>query len=369
MSGTLDLEVDHHPANDTLIPPPPPPAAIVAPPRVTSSNPHAFKTLLDDAITLLKYANEAGITVAPEIAQPIITAMQQHEHAAWADPSAGNLFHNITRLSAQLHPVTAATLRATKEKAHTAINNYKRTAIILAAFIIPWSILSFIFTGINTSIAADIATANRLVVSLHGQLEPSVPPAGDATLPVPLGALSDLQEFAATTRSIYRHTRELTWFVPIIEKDPVTSGTRLELDTDLLPQSATMRKNLDELTAVYQQIRSYAKSSQDDGAAAYGAVTTCLLPIFYALLGACAYSLRSFSNQLVTSTFAPSYSTVARFVIAAIGGGVIGLFNFGTGQTATLSPLAIAFLAGYSADVFFSLIDGAVDSVTKAKRA
>jgi len=61
---------------------------------------------------------------------------------------------------------------------------------------------------------------------------------------------------------------------------------------------------------------------------------------------------------------------VARFVIAAIAGGVIGLFNnFGAGQTANLSPLAISFLAGYSADVFFALIDGAVHSVAAPKKA
>ena len=57
-----------------------------------------------------------------------------------------------------------------------------------------------------------------------------------------------------------------------------------------------------------------------------------------------------------------------RFVIAAIAGGVVGLFNnFGTSQAAALSPLAIAFVAGYAVDVFFSLIDGAVNSVSKSR--
>jgi hypothetical protein len=154
-----------------------------------------------------------------------------------------------------------------------------------------------------------------------------------------------------------------------MERGPPTKDIKLELDPDLSPtQTSNLRKNLDQLTGTYQQIRSYAKYTQDDGAAVYGAVTACILPIFYALLGACAYLLRVFSAQLDTRTFSPSYSTVARFVIAAITGGVVGLFNnLAVGQMATLSPLAIAFLAGYAADVFFAFLDGAVHGVTKSK--
>ena len=369
MSKTLVLEaqVDHEPS-----------VTVVTPTPVVSHPPPedpAFRKLLRDAIILLEHAAQAGIEVPADIAQPIIAA-HQRGHAAWTDPSANTLFTDISKLGALLHPVTAETLGASRQQAHAAISTYKWTAIILAAFIVPWSILSFIFAGINTSIVNDIAVANQLVVSLHGQLEasaaaPAAEPSFDATPQfVPVNALSDLLQFAATIRSVYRHAQELSWFVPMLEKDPVTRGTRLELDPDLTPRIGKMRANLNELTASYQQIRSFAKYTQDDGAAAYGAVTTCILPIFYALLGACAYLLRSFSSQLAANVFAPSYSTVARFVIAAIAGGVIGLFNnFGAGQTANLSPLAISFLAGYSADVFFALIDGAVHSVAAPKKA
>jgi hypothetical protein len=324
-----------------------------------------LKDILDDAICLLEYAAEAGIVVEAELAQRIIEAGQRGD-AAWADASAGSLLNDITRLGALLHPVTAVTLRATKKQAHKTIESYKRIAITLAAFVVPWSLAAFVFANINTSITNDIAIANQLVVSLHAQIEAPAAQAAESTQIAPINALSDLQEFASTMRSIYRHTQELIWFVPGTEKDPVKKGTRLELDTNLSGQIGPMRKNLDELTDAYQQIRSFAKYAQDDGAAACGAVTTCILPILYALLGACAYLLRIFSGQLTTRTFAPSYSTIARFVIASIAGGIVGLFNnFGTGQLATLSPLAIAFVAGYAADVFFSFIDGAVQVVSK----
>jgi hypothetical protein len=349
-------------------------SAVVAPPPATrpaiDDRPPAsgplFKATLENAVCLLEYAAEAGIIVEAELAQRIIVAGRRGD-SIWDDASSGRLMSDITKLGALLYPVTAVTLRASDKEAHDTIRSYKWVAVILAAFVIPWSVMSFVFNGINSNIAADIAGANQLVVSLHGQLEPPASQAGIAPS-VTLNTLSDMQQFAASIRSIYRHTRELTWFVPGTENDPVNKDTRLELDANLSPQSTELRSNLDQLTAAYQQVRGFAKYTQDDGATVYGAVTACILPIFYALLGACAYLLRVFSSQLTTRTFATSHSTVARFVVAAIAGSVVGLFNnFGVGQVATLSPLAIAFLAGYGADLFFSFVDGAVNNVTRSR--
>jgi hypothetical protein len=93
-----------------------------------------------------------------------------------------------------------------------------------------------------------------------------------------------------------------------------------------------------------------------------------LLPPLYAMLGACAYLLRSFSEQVKARTFTPSTTDSARFIIAAIGGGAVGLFSsFTPGQVTSLSPLAIAFLVGYATDIFFSFLDGLQPAFTKAK--
>jgi hypothetical protein len=62
---------------------------------------------------------------------------------------------------------------------------------------------------------------------------------------------------------------------------------------------------------------------------------------------------------MATRTFTGSEKLMARFLIAGIGGLVVGLFgNFGANQGTVLSPLAIAFLVGYGADVFFVFLDG-----------
>jgi hypothetical protein len=98
----------------------------------------------------------------------------------------------------------------------------------------------------------------------------------------------------------------------------------------------------------------------------YGAVTVCLLPVLYALLGTCAYLLRTFERQMATRTFIPSGANSARFLIAGIGGAVVGLFNnFTIGQGASIPPLAIAFLVGYAVDVFFAFLEGLLQAFTK----
>jgi hypothetical protein len=327
-----------------------------------------FDTLLENAVYLLNYAIEAGIAVDAELAQRIIAAGRRGD-AAWADAAAGCLASDIASIAGLVHPVTAETLRACREQAHATIRSYKWIAIVLAVFIIPLSMISFIYTGISNCITTDLTTANQLAVSLHTQLGTTLlGPTGPGVQTPPPNSLSDLQQFAATIRSIYNRAGQLSWFVPHMVMDAVQPGARFELDADLPNQWGAIQKNLNDLTATYQQVRSYAKSAQDTASVLYGAISSCILPGLYALLGACAYLLRGFSDQIASRTFLPTYATAARFVIAAIGGVIVGLFNnFTVGQAISLPPLAIAFLVGYSADIFFSFIEGSVQNFKKTK--
>jgi hypothetical protein len=76
-------------------------------------------------------------------------------------------------------------------------------------------------------------------------------------------------------------------------------------------------------------------------------------------LGTCAYLFRSFKLHIRQKTYIHFYANFARFIIAAIGGAVVGLFNnFSVTQGANISPLAIAFLVGYAVDVFYTFLDG-----------
>src|SRR5271156_4814222 len=355
-----------------------------------------LELVLKHAEHLLNYAVEAGIELDADIAQRIIAARGLGP-AVWDGPDAGALTAAITKLAAKLQPVTAETLRACREDAPGAIRGYKREVYALAAIIIPLSIYSFVCTAISNSITADLSTANNLVTTLHTQLDSTTTIPADQIAPP--GSLSEAQQFAALMRAIYSRAQQLNWLVPYKPWDPFRSSSdaaapgaksepaspppsaapapappdhamgpyaRMQLPPNLRNRTGELQAEVDNLTKVYQDVRLYATNIQDDISVVLGALSACILPVLYALLGACAYVLRTFTEQTDKRTFAPSYATPARFIIAAIGGEVVGLFsNFGQG--ASLSPLALAFLLGYATDIFFSFLEGSIPKVGGGK--
>ncbi len=329
---------------------------------------------LENAEYLLNYAVEAGIEVDPELAQSIVSA-RRGGSAVWDSLGAGALIASISKLAAKVHPVTGETLRACQDKARAQIRRYTWIAVGLAALIVPLSMISFITTGISNSITADLRTANDLAVTLHSQLDTPAPgrdrPVAQlAAVAAPAASLPDLQQFATMIRSVKDHTMQLDAFLLHRTQSPLTSVDyrEYELNPGLENSLGALQKETTAKTYTYQKVRLYAKEVQDDVAVFYGSISACLLPMLYALLGACAYLLRLFSDELNTRTFSPSYAISARFFIALIGGMIVGLFSNFT-QGASLPPLAIAFLVGYAADVFFSFLEGLMQSFKRPKPA
>lgn len=323
-----------------------------------------FDGALNDAEHLLHYAVEAGIEVEPKVAKRILDAIATGD-AVWKGPEAGELAAAITKLAAKLKPVTAETLRACREDAHEAIRSYKRIALCLAFFIVPLSFFSFISAGISNKITADIAAANEYLLTLHTQVDTRTLP--DQQAPPSL-ILGELQKFAIEMRSTLNHSKQLKWFSPFTEVDPCPDKKcDLELDPRKLKTLTLVQEELDNKTTLYQEIRDYDNAVTTNVALVWGAIGNIILPVLYALLGACAAVLRAFSLQLSTRTFAPTYATPARFYIAGIGGGVIGLFNNVFGEHVSVSLLALAFLVGYATDMFFSFLEGTTQNLGKAK--
>jgi hypothetical protein len=338
-----------------------------------------FDGMLQDAHYLLNYAIEAGIEVEPDIAKRILAAIRMGR-AAWDTPEAGELAAAITKLAAKLKPVTAETLRASREDADQAIRGYERIALCLALFVVPLSLISFISAGISNKISADIAAANEYLLTMHTQVD-TLNLSSELTPPLVLG---ELQKFAIEMQSIYSHSKQLKWLSPFPEEFPCSiaavsddrpvsaqgekNGCTLQLQLAKNLNTFSLLKNeLEAKTTAYQTIRDYANSVTANVALVWGAIGNIILPVLYALLGACAAVLRAFTQQLTARTFAPTYATPARFYIAGIGGGVIGLFNNVFGQTLSVSPLAIAFLVGYAADIFFSFLEAATQNLGKTK--
>jgi hypothetical protein len=361
--------------------PPQTPNAVQPPPY--------FDAALDDAERLLKYAAEIGADVDDATRNDILHA-RTLGRSAWDEPATVKLLTALTRLATRLKPVTAESLKACSESDHHTVRTYWKVATSLAAIIVPFSLVSFITSGLSDSIRKDITTANDLAVKISSQLHPAPvqKPAAAAgpdvaapsltALPPGLSVVevvTELQQFASTIRAVDSLARRLNLFVLRAETDPyagIRGNPTAVHDTFQLPDELPTRLELatDQTIRLFQDVRYFAQAVLDDVSLFYGAIATCLLPVLYALLGTCAYLLRSFEDEMRAKTYIHSEANSARFLMAGIGGAVVGLFNnFTITQGASIPPLAIAFLVGYAVDVFFSFLEGLLQAFTKNRLA
>jgi hypothetical protein len=347
--------------------------------------PDYFIEALVDAERLLKYAAEIGTDIDDKTRSSVLEA-RLAVTAGWNPTIAANLLAALTRLAAQLKPVTAESLRTFDTR--PTVRTYWTWVICLAVVIVPFSLASFISSAISNTIRSDIASANDLTVKLTAQFGPFSDQAAAATLAAasgnttataslppglsPADALTELQTFAAQIRAIYARSRQLDRLILGRVWDPLAEQVKTDgyKKTFQLPVPLTVPLNpvVIDRVSVYQDARYFGQEVTDDVSVFYGAIATCILPVLYALLGTCAFLLRSFSQEMSSRTFVPSHSDSARFLIAAIVGGVVGLFNnFTFSQGASIPPLAIAFVVGYAVDVFFSFLEGLIQAFTKSK--
>jgi hypothetical protein len=374
-----------------------------------------LKEKLVEAELLLNYAVATGRQVEGTVISGVLEGGAA-SRSGWTERTATNLLVAEATLAAMLKPVSAESLRNT---ASYRSRRYRfllpTTMVILAAVIVFYSTAAFLFSAFSSDIRDSIATANPLAVKLTDELgsapvtndplcatgeTPAGPafaaasPAPAAASPVPMAAspapgtatpnsplpagaqkayvISDLQTFASSIRDMYGAARQMNRLYPFASKQPdpivgigktFTPGdyaAALELPPGLpdLALAATER------ICVYQRVRYYAQSTEKNATIFIGAVAACILPVLYALLGAGAYMLRRLETQLRARTFINEASS-PRFITAAIAGSVVGLFNFGQGVS--VSPLAIAFLAGYAVDVFFSFLESVIETSSKAR--
>lgn len=310
--------------------------------------------LLEDAEYLLDYAAETGIALDPGMVATIIAAEASDK---LSNEDAVKAIAAVTALSLKLQPVSAKTLRACRDEAHGTVAAYRRLAIVLGVFLLFASMCSFMTSRLSAALEADIVVANELAITLTSAAMPATTPEAKAALNTNPRNLTNLQQFFTTIRDLQRVSLQLNAFV--LGEPRASESMEVKVPVDLYTEVFSK-------LPVYQRIRSFAKDVQERTALFYGALSTFLLPPLYAILGACAYMLRSFSEQVRTRTFNPSRADSARFIIAAIGGGAVGLFNnFSMGEN--FPPLAIAFLIGYATDIFFSFLDRIQQTFAKPK--
>lgn len=101
------------------------------------------------------------------------------------------------------------------------------------------------------------------------------------------------------------------------------------------------------------------------------ALQAYLLPLLYGLLGACTYVLRLLSRDIRSFSYTPE--SHIRYKIRMVLGTLSGLaitwfFEPGSETLKSLSPLALAFVAGYSVEILFAAMDRFVAAFSTGTR-
>jgi len=114
---------------------------------------------LEDAERLLTYAAEVGIEVETNIRRSVLTIRMANASRVNLQ-TMDNLLSALTNLASKLRPVTAESLKicADAEVVATMMGGYKKVAMALACFIIPFSLATFVSSGLSETIRKDIDT-------------------------------------------------------------------------------------------------------------------------------------------------------------------------------------------------------------------
>ncbi|WP_089940649.1 hypothetical protein [Candidatus Entotheonella palauensis] len=102
------------------------------------------------------------------------------------------------------------------------------------------------------------------------------------------------------------------------------------------------------------------------------ALSSFVLPLLYGLLGACAYVLRTLTVEIRTYTY--RHQSDVRFrlrlYLGVLAGFAVAWFvNTDTAPTLaeSITPLALAFLAGYSVELVFAAMDALIDTFSNER--
>jgi len=360
------------------------------PDTVTASD--VLEGALNDADLLVRYAAEAGIDVSADVILAIVNTRAAAATGACTSQQLVDFYRAFTTLSARLGPVTADTIRAcASDSARRNLARNRFWAVALTVIILALSIVAFIDTSLSTQIRTGITEENAAAVNSRHLLGNPAAVASEAcsqigTQPDPKGHqisnvddLTQLQQLAAGLRDIYGMAIKLNYFVATIEADPIQqhksdSASELPESNRLTPKQrlqlypALVNFDAEVVCKIstYEEVRNFAQNILLDNSVAFGALAAYVLPVAYALLGAMAFRLRSFSETIRKKTYHPSYADSARLIAAVIAGAIISLFNSFT-QGVSLPPLAIAFLVGYGVEIFFTFLDTVLNSFSAAR--
>lgn len=358
-----------------------------------------------EAKLLIWYASREGIAaMRPETVQVIFDTEAKHSTNELNSVEEAEFWRNYSELSKAIAPVSVDSIKASyglgryyKTSAQAAIRKYSFSTLLTLLIIL--TLQAYWFVGTNT-----ISHLQAITQEEDQYLRDQIDKNNELTrLEHQKIRTTDLQQSKRkelktlkeennnnNADQINKLEQEISTLeeqqVDIILQEQKTSFELRKLQE--IVQNNTFDRQIDfEFLQKLQSLdfsnddKLIAKSSQDTDAllekgrvrinskTVLAILNQYILPLLYGLLGSLAYILRTLTTEIrqVTYTRGSNVRYRLRWPLGMLAGVTIGWF-FDTKtllESANLTPLALAFLAGYSVELLFTGLDRVVGAFTE----
>ncbi|WP_407114290.1 hypothetical protein [Bradyrhizobium sp. LMG 9283] len=333
---------------------------------------------LAEAIPLIRFAAEHK-KLAPELTSALTTARLAAERDTWSPEVATKFWDAFSRLCLLIQPTTMDSLAASNRTiairhwvgfrttrtslAERTSKRYLFSLGVLILIIVLLQLHVWMCTSLSKRIDEIVTSNKSRLVTLSEQF---ISLSADTTAPnhqwtADEGAKGN--RITSESLALNADVDRIVFEAQMLDRIAIPLGANLQpvplavaldpLDTGLWYKS--FRSTVDR----FNRVMPIVTRTQERASLVIGVTNSYILPVLFGALGAVAYVVRTISDQIRSTTFSLS-SPIRHFMRVALGvvvGAVIGLFN-GLSSQLTLSPLALAFLAGYGVEAVFSMFDG-----------
>jgi hypothetical protein len=329
---------------------------------------------LEEADALLRFAAERVADLNPDLSLALAEARAAMENDRWTPQLAQRFWIAFAKLCDLVQPVTLDCLAEGRRRvpvftwlpwrgredatvAERSSRRYLGVLVTLLLLILPLQLYVWTVTSVSRKLEALIADEKARITRLtEGSAQFRVGQAKDTLHRQTVTAVIDLEQIGDTVGRLTKLTALNIEDVPELT-DRGKDFIEEKDDAD--------RADIQIFDFIIWQLKGARVIEKAN--LVTGIIGSFVLPILFGALGAVAYIVRSISDQIRNATFS-STSPIRHFmrvVLGVMAGVVVGLFG-GLSNQLTLSPLAIAFLAGYGTEALFSMFDALIQKFRQA---
>jgi hypothetical protein len=348
-----------------------------------------LKDAINDSELLLLHASEQGLILDSQHIKAIVNAKKNEQNNSWTEQDEIDFWVAFHTISKAIQPVSIDSLRAAADPPPQVLNWwrriifgkkrsrvaqsvvwYRRLALIFMIGMLAIQIYSIIGTALMARVTSgddrmmEIAKrTSELLLINSTETQDRTADMEQKNLEEENFKLADEVESSIVLLNDWLNFTPNLWQKKDIDMSPsVAVDDSINFDSPfVINGKIETSKNI----AVIQQAKSLIII-----------LNQYILPLLYGLLGGFAFVLRSLADETKRLVYTPTSDIKfgLRIHLGALAGLVIG-FLWGDfqgkafGLVESLSPLAVAFLAGYSVDFLFRLLDSVIGGITKKEPA